>query len=280
MSEDKYPLCRAAAQVLKENHYGVDEYDNILDAVVEAFDCNQGCLSDEFWPLEDLDQGIIRKYKVAIRAMLRIKGYPDSARILVEPCCDDSTNYMAFVGERTVLNSYHKPWHFGHCGGIDELEEFFQGLLNEILDMDTPKKLMELGIEEWIHDGYGGDISDLCVTVHDLLEVAGRRLDKAYSHEIMGEILFKAEDGKYYVGHVEFTVDEANRDYLKRCLDEQQWVIREDRASIDDKPLFWNKDTGWGDLESATVFSAEERHKVSLPKDSFWLTEANAEQQS
>ena len=48
---------------------------------------------------------------------------------------------------------------------------------------------------------------------------AGRRLDKNYAHDIMGEILFEAEDGKTYVGCVEFVIEEANPDYVKSVME-------------------------------------------------------------
>jgi len=41
-----------------------------------------------------------------------------------------------------------------------------------------------------------------CRNTEDLLNIAGRRLDKAYACDIVGNCIFKGEDGKTYVGNV------------------------------------------------------------------------------
>lgn len=56
--------------------------------------------------------------------------------------------------------------------------------------------------------------------VEDLLTQAGRLLDKAYSHDICGEVVFKAADGKYYVLTVEAVISEADPDYVQEILDD------------------------------------------------------------
>lgn len=73
-------------------------------------------------------------------------------------------------------------------------------------------------ITKWIRTGTH-DMAD----IHDtdvLMDTAGRAMDKAYTHEIMGEVVFEAEDGKTYVGIVTFTLDEINPEYLKMLQDE------------------------------------------------------------
>jgi hypothetical protein len=45
---------------------------------------------------------------------------------------------------------------------------------------------------------------------------------------------------------------------------------------FDDQPLFWNNDSGWGSLESATQFSEEEKQSSNLPvrdsiSESVWV---------
>jgi hypothetical protein len=76
-------------------------------------------------------------------------------------------------------------------------------------------------IKRWIRDGINGDLSSTCETTEALLETAGRLLDRAYSHEIVGEVLFEGEDGKIYVGTVEFCIGEANPDYVKEVVSEE-----------------------------------------------------------
>lgn len=76
-------------------------------------------------------------------------------------------------------------------------------------------------IVKWIRDGNDLNTCGL-EDDDDLLDAAGRALDKACSWDIMGEVLFLADDGKYYAGCVEFMITEANPDYVKDCLDEDE----------------------------------------------------------
>ena len=75
-------------------------------------------------------------------------------------------------------------------------------------------------IKKWLKDGNEG-LSDLKNTQH-LIEAAGASLDACNASDIMGEILFQGEDGKYYVGTVEFVISRANPAYVKEVLAEQQ----------------------------------------------------------
>lgn len=77
---------------------------------------------------------------------------------------------------------------------------------------------MSMKILKWIRDGHHG-VSD-CEDLDDLLDAAGRALDKSYAQDIMGEIIFLGEDGKIYVGTVSFEVSEADPGYLRAVLDE------------------------------------------------------------
>ena len=76
-------------------------------------------------------------------------------------------------------------------------------------------------IKRWIRDGNeefeGQGLDD----TEDILCAAGCLMDHAYSHEIVGEVLFEGEDGKFYVGTVEFVIAEANPDYARGVLDEE-----------------------------------------------------------
>lgn len=75
-----------------------------------------------------------------------------------------------------------------------------------------------MNIAKWLRDGIDGDLSNECETTDDLLVAAGRSLDNACSSDIVGEVLFLGDDGKYYVGCVEFVISEANPDYVDEIL--------------------------------------------------------------
>jgi hypothetical protein len=75
-------------------------------------------------------------------------------------------------------------------------------------------------ILKWIRDGHHG-VSD-CEDLDELLDAAGRAMDKAYAQDIMGDIIFLGEDGKAYVGTVNFVVSEADPGYLEAVLDEEE----------------------------------------------------------
>jgi hypothetical protein len=73
-------------------------------------------------------------------------------------------------------------------------------------------------IKRWISTGHLGEEP---VSEEDLLEQAGRLLDKSCSHEICGEVAFEGEDGKIYVGTVEFCIAEAADWYAKELQEDQ-----------------------------------------------------------
>lgn len=73
-------------------------------------------------------------------------------------------------------------------------------------------------ITKWIRDGQDVLSAQGIDTTEDLKVAAGRCLDKACSHDIVGEVLFEGEDGKTYVGTVEFVITEAAPDYVAEVL--------------------------------------------------------------
>lgn len=76
-------------------------------------------------------------------------------------------------------------------------------------------------ILKWLRDGHHGVSSD-CEDTDDLLNAAGRAMDKAYAQDIMGEIIFLGGDGKIYIGTVNFDVSEADAGYLEAVLEEEE----------------------------------------------------------
>lgn len=75
-------------------------------------------------------------------------------------------------------------------------------------------------IKRWIRDGNESFEKQGFDDTEDILCAAGRLLDDACSHEIVGEVLFEGEDGKFYAGTVEFVIAEADPDYTREVLDE------------------------------------------------------------
>jgi len=75
-------------------------------------------------------------------------------------------------------------------------------------------------IEKWIISPFGRG-SRQPEDTDEMIEFAGRCMDKACVHDIVGDCVFKAEDGKTYVGTIEFVLSECNPDYLENLLGEQ-----------------------------------------------------------
>jgi len=72
-----------------------------------------------------------------------------------------------------------------------------------------------------------GELTDP-VTEDDLLQQAGRLLDKAYAHEILGDVLYVTDDGQWKVATVEVVLGEAHPSYLRDRLTEFLEEVGED----------------------------------------------------
>ncbi len=81
---------------------------------------------------------------------------------------------------------------------------------------DLPKGVDK--ITEWIRNGEIGEVE----TIEDVNQIAGRLLNKSCSHDILGETIFLAENGKTYVVTVEAVAGEIDPGYLKDVLAENQ----------------------------------------------------------
>jgi hypothetical protein len=77
--------------------------------------------------------------------------------------------------------------------------------------------MSDLTVKRWLRDGGDGQFAGAS-TQSDILAIAARCLDKAYSHEILGEVAFEATDGKTYVMTVEAVLDEASPEYVEELL--------------------------------------------------------------
>jgi len=71
-------------------------------------------------------------------------------------------------------------------------------------------------ITNWIRSGEIGEVD----TIEEVIGRAGTLLDKACSHEIFGDVVFGAEDGKVYVLTCEGQVGLIAKDYLEQIRDE------------------------------------------------------------
>jgi hypothetical protein len=76
-------------------------------------------------------------------------------------------------------------------------------------------KHKQLRVKKWLSTG---ELVAELKTQGSILEACGRLLDTSCSHEILGEVLFQATDGKYYVITTEAVIGKANPEYVKDCL--------------------------------------------------------------
>jgi hypothetical protein len=60
--------------------------------------------------------------------------------------------------------------------------------------------------------------------IPDMLEQAGRLLDKSSSYDICGEVLFRDDKGDFHVGTVEFVIGKAAPGYLVDTLADGTWA--------------------------------------------------------
>lgn len=75
-------------------------------------------------------------------------------------------------------------------------------------------------IKNWLADGNCNLEEQGIETVEELLEAAGRLMDKAYAQDIVGHVIFEGEDGKFYKGTIQFVLDEMDDDEVKEAKDQ------------------------------------------------------------
>lgn len=73
-------------------------------------------------------------------------------------------------------------------------------------------------VRRWIATGEPFDEND--ITRDDLLRAAGRALDKACAHDVVGTVLFEAMDGTHYTVTVEAIISPASESFVAETLDE------------------------------------------------------------
>lgn len=82
--------------------------------------------------------------------------------------------------------------------------------------MSTKKPIR---VKKWISSG---ELNSRNRTQASILDDCGRLLDESCSHEILGEVLFQATNGKHYVITVEAMIQEASTEYVKDMLSRKE----------------------------------------------------------
>jgi len=74
-------------------------------------------------------------------------------------------------------------------------------------------------VKRWLKSGELSEEHN--ITQENIIETCGILLDKSCAPDILGDVLFQATDGKYYVITVEALIQEANPDYVTEVLKEE-----------------------------------------------------------
>jgi hypothetical protein len=67
-----------------------------------------------------------------------------------------------------------------------------------------------------------GELSGTEKDTEEILETCACLLDKSCSHEIVGPVLFKGKDGKWYTVTVEAVIGEAGKGFVEDTLAEKK----------------------------------------------------------
>jgi hypothetical protein len=76
----------------------------------------------------------------------------------------------------------------------------------------------KIRVKEWINCG---ELDDTAKTQSQILENCANLLDAVCSPEILGPVLFKATNGKYYTITIEAVLGEASKSFIKETLAEK-----------------------------------------------------------
>ena len=78
---------------------------------------------------------------------------------------------------------------------------------------------MSIKIKRWVRSG---ELNNSHTTSEEVLDECGHVLDHNGACDILGDVLFEGEDGKYYVITVEAVISEAKPEYVKDILSEDE----------------------------------------------------------
>jgi hypothetical protein len=73
-----------------------------------------------------------------------------------------------------------------------------------------------LRVKKWLSVG---ELSGMPKTQAEILEQCGNALDHCCSHDILGDVVFKATDGKFYTVTVEAVISECDASYADNFKD-------------------------------------------------------------
>lgn len=78
-----------------------------------------------------------------------------------------------------------------------------------------------------------------------------------------GSTIYRYTDFRYVLEFLE-----AHRFDLSYILRPNRWVIATSEAA---GALYWSNEDGWGSIDTATVFTSDERDRLRLPIDGVWI---------
>jgi hypothetical protein len=90
-------------------------------------------------------------------------------------------------------------------------------LAKEAIKELNDKKEKKSFVKKWI---CSGKLDPSNNTIEDVLVNCARCLDKNCAHDILGDVVFLGDNGKYYSITVEAVIHEADMDYVKDLISE------------------------------------------------------------
>jgi len=74
-------------------------------------------------------------------------------------------------------------------------------------------------VKRWIRSG---ELDPAMTTQEEIIEACGNILDHNCAYDLLGDVLIEGDDGKFYVVTVEAVISEANAEYVKDVLKEEE----------------------------------------------------------
>ena len=87
------------------------------------------------------------------------------------------------------------------------------------MNLTTDKPLSDGRVERWVYSGQlPSAVERVGVSLTDVLQAAGCVLDRAGATDALGDVLFQAMDGQWYVLTVEAVLSPATSDWVRDSL--------------------------------------------------------------
>lgn len=85
-------------------------------------------------------------------------------------------------------------------------------------------------VERWVYSGeLPSDVDRVGVAITDVLQAAGRVLDQTGATDALGDVLFQASDGQWYVLTFEAVLSPADADYVRDSLSIAEEEVADDQ---------------------------------------------------